>query len=54
MINTPLTEEGVDEEDLPILSMQEEDKTFDFGTISQGEKVKHTYTFTEKGEHSFI
>lgn len=35
-------------------AIQFEDKEFDFGTITEGEKVKHTFEFTNKGKSPLL
>lgn len=44
--------EDIDPDDLPIFSFLEE--SFDFGKITQGEKVKHIYEFTNTGKSNLI
>lgn len=54
IINNPVSagEETVDTEDLPNFEFEEE--VFDFGTISQGEKVKHMFRFINSGKSDLI
>ena len=53
MVNIPATAgEGLDKSDLPELKFDEE--IFDFGTITQGEKVSHEFTFTNEGEQDLV
>ena len=40
--------------DLPKTTMEFEEKTFDFGTITEGEMVSHTYSFTNTGENPLV
>ena len=42
------------EEDLPQTTMEFDARTFDFGTITEGEMVSHTFTFTNTGENPLI
>lgn len=52
MINVPLSATGEINEDLP--SFEFENSTFKFGTISQGEKVSHSFRFKNTGESDLI
>ncbi|MBI4929619.1 MAG: DUF1573 domain-containing protein [Bacteroidetes bacterium] len=53
MVNIPATAgEGVDKGNLPAMKFQEE--IFDFGTITQGEKVSHDFKFINDGEKELI
>lgn len=54
IINNPIsaTEETVNTEDLPSFEFEEE--VFDFGDISQGEKVTHMFKFTNNGKSDLI
>lgn len=53
VILNPNTANGVaDTSDLPIISFKEE--FFDFGIIIQGEKVSHTFRFTNEGKSTLI
>lgn len=38
----------------PTTTMTFEETTFDFGTINEGEKVRHTYAFTNTGSEPLI
>ena len=38
----------------PTTSMSFTEETFDFGTVDQGEKVSHTYKFTNSGSEPLI
>jgi hypothetical protein len=38
----------------PTTTMSFEETTFDFGTIADGEKVRHTYEFTNTGSEALI
>ena len=42
----------VDPKNPPVIEIEE--SVYDFGTISQGEKVKHTYFFKNKGKSPLI
>jgi hypothetical protein len=43
---------GVEREDLPEIKFAEEE--FDFGKISQGERVTHSFSFTNTGKSNLI
>ncbi|MEM9990743.1 MAG: DUF1573 domain-containing protein [Bacteroidota bacterium] len=38
----------------PTTTMTFEESTFDFGTVESGEKVRHTYKFTNTGEEPLV
>jgi hypothetical protein len=42
----------VDPKNPPVMTFDE--STYDFGTISQGERVKHTYYFTNTGKSPLV
>lgn len=53
IVNIPATaDKGIDKGDLPIMKFREE--IFDFGTITQGEKVTHDFKFKNEGESDLI
>lgn len=53
IVNNPNTASGeVDTSALPKIVFEEE--VFDFGTITQGEKVKHLFKFTNTGKSDLI
>jgi len=53
MVNIPATaDKGLDKDDLPDMKFEEE--IFDFGTITQGEKVTHDFKFENTGEKNLI
>lgn len=54
LINVPSTasDEEVDTENLPAFDFEEE--VFEFGEISQGEKVKHIFRFINSGKSDLI
>ena len=53
MVNIPATAgEGVDKSNLPEMKFEEE--VFDFGTITQGEKITHDFEFKNNGEKELI
>jgi hypothetical protein len=53
MVHIPATaSEGVDRGDLP--EMKFENEEFDFGTITQGEKVSHDFKFENTGETDLV
>jgi len=53
VVNNPNTASGSSESvELPIMSFDEE--LFDFGVVSQGEKVEHDYSFTNTGESDLV
>lgn len=51
-ITNPNTAYNAGEEKFPVMSF--EDGVFDFGTISQGESLKHTFHFTNTGDTDLI
>lgn len=53
MVNNP---NSVAEDAVPVAmaSMKFEEDSYDFGEISQGEKVEHNFTFTNTGEADLI
>lgn len=53
IVNNPNTASGeADASELPQIVFEEE--VFDFGTITQGEKVKHLFKFTNTGKSDLI
>jgi hypothetical protein len=53
MVNIPATaDKGLDKSDLPDMKFDEE--VFDFGTITQGEKVTHDFKFKNVGENNLV
>src|ERR1700739_3982346 len=53
LINVTETAYGsVDKSKLPVIKFTEEN--FDYGKIIQGEKVSHTFTFTNQGKSNLI
>ena len=52
IINVPASASGVIEEDVPVINFEK--SFFDFGLISQGEKVTFTYRFKNTGESDLI
>ena len=53
MVNIPATAgQGINNGDLPDMKFEEE--IFDFGTITQGEKVTHDFKFKNEGESDLI
>ncbi len=38
----------------PLTTMEFSESTFDFGTVDEGEKVSHTYSFTNTGKEPLI
>lgn len=52
IINVPASASGTNEEAVPVLVF--ENSNYDFGQISQGEKVTYTYRFTNTGESDLI
>ncbi len=53
MVNIPATaSEGVNKSDLP--DMKFDETVFDFGTITQGEKVTHDFKFENNGSKELI
>ena len=52
LINNPNTAESGEEIGMPTMSFEED--SYDFGEISQGEKVEHAFTFTNTGNADLI
>ena len=53
MVSIPATAgEGVDKSNLPVMKFEED--IFDFGTITQGEKVTHDFKFKNDGQKDLI
>jgi hypothetical protein len=53
MVNIPATSgKGLDKSSLPLIAFEEE--VYDFGTITQGEKVAHEFKFENTGESDLI
>lgn len=52
IINVPVSSEGVNAEDMP--SFEFENAIFEFGTISQGEKVSHSFRFKNDGKSDLV
>ena len=52
IINVPATASGTSKEDIPIVDF--ENSNFNFGEISQGEKVTFTYRFKNTGKSDLI
>jgi hypothetical protein len=53
MVNIPATsDEGLDKSSLPVITFEEE--VYDFGAITQGEKVAHEFKFKNTGESDLI
>ena len=53
MVNIPATSsQGVDRFNLPVMKFEEE--VFDFGTITQGEKVSHEFKFKNTGDNDLV
>jgi hypothetical protein len=52
IINVPASANQVDAEDIPEITF--EDLGFDFGVISQGEKITHTYRFKNTGKSDLV
>ena len=51
MISNSQTASG---ESIPVSDMKFESDTFNFGTVIEGEKVAHSYKFTNTGNHDLI
>ena len=45
-------EDGINKKDLPVMKLEEEE--FNFGTITQGEKVSHKFKFRNMGNSELI
>ena len=52
IINVPASAEGKKAEDLPVLTFEK--LGFNFGHISQGEKVTHTFRFENTGKSDLV
>ncbi len=53
MVNIPASaDKGLDKSDLPEMKFEEE--VFDFGTITQGEKVTHDFKFENRGAKDLV
>ena len=52
MIKVPVSGEGVDAEDMPVFEFENE--VFEFGKISQGEKVSHSFRFKNTGNSDLV
>lgn len=52
IINNPNSAQGREEGGMPVLEF--EDQVHEFGTISQGEKVKHAFVFSNSGEAPLV
>ena len=52
LINNPNTAESGEEIEMPAMSFEED--SYDFGEISQGEKVEHAFTFENTGDADLI
>ena len=52
MIRNPVSAEGVDTVNVAKISFEEE--TYDFGTITEGKTIEHTFKFTNTGKAPLI
>lgn len=52
IINVPVSEEGVDVENMP--KFEFENEVYEFGKISQGEKVSHSFRFKNSGVSDLV
>lgn len=53
MVNIPASSSnGLDKSDLPVMKFEED--VFDFGNITQGEKVSHDFKFENTGESNLV
>ena len=53
MVNIPATSsEGLDKSNLPVMKFDED--VFDFGDITQGEKVSHDFKFENTGKNKLV
>ena len=52
IINVPATRDGELEVDMPIIEF--ENLTFNFGSISQGEKASHSFRFKNNGKANLV
>ena len=52
MLNNPSSEFSNNPDEMPVLAFDQE--TFDFGRLSQGETLQHTFEFTNEGKSPLI
>lgn len=52
IIKVPASSDGINAEDMPIFEF--ENDVFEFGTISQGEKVSHSFRFKNTGNSDLL
>ena len=52
IIKVPASSDGINDEDMP--SFKFENDVFEFGTISQGEKVSHSFRFKNNGKSDLV
>ncbi len=52
MLNNPSSEFSANPDEMPVIAF--ENQVFDFGTLSQGEKIVHTFNFKNEGKSPLI
>jgi hypothetical protein len=52
MVNNSATASG--EENIPISAIKFDQDTFNFGTVMEGERVSHAFTFTNTGKNALV
>lgn len=52
IINVPVSDAGVDADNMPVFEFENE--VFEFGKISQGEKVSHSFRFKNSGKSDLV
>ena len=53
LVSNPITASGDDNSDLEVIITFDE-SSYNFGQIIQGERIKHSYTFTNTGEAALV
>lgn len=52
ILNNPSSEYSANPDELPVITF--EDQVFNFGTLSQGEQLTHTFSFRNEGESPLV
>jgi hypothetical protein len=52
MVNNSATASG--EENIPVSAIKFDQDTFNFGTVMEGERVSHAFTFTNTGKNALV
>jgi hypothetical protein len=52
MVNNSATASG--EENIPVSAIKFDQDTFNFGTVMEGERVAHAFTFTNTGKNALV